>query len=159
MNIQEQINALDKINARKKKGTFMYINDAWATDLPVSPEELKTGRASEYRVMKYLFGSMICALELYQKLNKDFHMEELVSNYNEKEGYYEDVYQYFIVDLEFDEETTVNALKKANCNLYLYYDPDIDMYFLGVGDLGMSREYIMSDVYLTSDYKKVNFLN
>lgn len=158
MTLQEQLKSIEKITSKKKKGYFMYINERWAEEYPLSDEELRTGKASEYRIMKYLFPGIIEAELLFQKLNSDWCMDELISTYDEENDCYEDIYQHFIVRMEYDEDTTVRALKRANCGLYLFYDNDTDQHFLGVGDCGMSRTLILSDVYLTTNYDKVNLL-
>lgn len=84
-------------------------------------------------------------------------MDELISPYDEENDEYADEYQFFIVDFELDEETTVTAIKNAVDDWYLRYDDTNDVYILSIGNLGMSREIIPTKVYLTTDSRKPLF--
>ena len=118
--------------------------------------EDKYNRCSQLRLMKYLFSDMVLANSLCENLITGSAVEDLVSPYNEETEDYEEEYQFFIVNLSLDEERTVNAIKRANTDLYLRYDYDSDVYILSVGNLGMSREYILTDLEFTDDWDKSN---
>lgn len=131
----------------------LYINSGWVERCDLSDEEIKTGRASQIRLIKYLFDDIILANSLAENLiANDYSMSEIISPYDEENEEYYDEYQYFIVDLALDEDATINAIKRANTDLYLRYSNDNDIYILSVGNLGMSRDYIMTDLFLTTDY-------
>lgn len=141
--------------------SYIYLGEKWFDELPKSTDEKKYNQVSQYRLMKYLFCDIVLANTLCENLiNEGYEncgMQELISPYNEETGEYADEYQYFIVNLSLDEESTINAIKRANTDLYLRYDENNDIYILSVGNFGMGREYIMTDLYFTDDIDKSNY--
>lgn len=141
--------------------SYIYLGEKWFEDLPKSSDEEKYNQVSQYRLMKYLFSDIVLSNTLCENLiNEGYEncgMQELISPYDEETEEYCDEYQYFIVNLSLDEERTVNAIKRANTDLYLRYDENNDIYILSVGNCGMSREYIMTDIYFTDDIDKSNY--
>lgn len=105
-------------------------------------EDIIDGYLSEAKAFDIFFSDMImCNNYLQQNYN---NLDELVSGYNEEEDYYEDEYQVFIVNIEYDEETTVKAVEKMGNTLY--YDNKLDLYIMGVTDLGTSRTIVPTDL-------------
>lgn len=96
------------------------------------------GRLSEAKAFEIFFSDMIMCND-YLKQRYD-NIEELVSSYDEEEDYYNDEYQLFIVNIEYDEEITIKAIEKMGNTFY--YDNDLDLYIMGVTDLGTSRTIV-----------------
>ena len=74
---------------------------------------------------------------------------ELGEEYNEEEGEYIDIYQYYIVDIdnwrlekykEYLEETNTKS------DLILWYDNELDIYILGVDHCGTSWSYVPTNI-------------
>ena len=143
-----------------KDARFLYVNENWLRDYPLTQSEKENGRVSQYRLLHYLFSNIILANTLCENLIKQSYetcsMDELISPYNEETEEYEDEYQYFIVGLALDEETTIKAIKNCVDDWYLRYDNENDIYILSIGNLGTSREIISTDAYLTNDCNKRN---
>lgn len=105
-------------------------------------EDIIDGYLSEAKAFEIFFSDMIMCNN-YLRHNYDA-LDELVSGYNEEEDYYQDEYQFFIVNIEYDEETTIEVVKKMGNTLY--YDNNLDLYITGITDLGMSRRMIPTDL-------------
>ena len=101
-------------------------------------EDIINGYLSEAKAFDIFFSDMIMCND-YLRYNYDA-LCELVSGYNEEEDYYQDEYQVFIVNIEFDEETTTKAVEKMGNTLY--YDNNLDLYVTGITDLGTSRTIV-----------------
>lgn len=101
-------------------------------------EDILDGYLSEAKAFEIFFSDMIMCNNYLQQ-NYD-NIDYLVDGYNEGENYYVDEYQVFIVNLEFDEETTIEVIKKTGNTLY--YDNNLDLYIMGVTDLGTSRRIV-----------------
>lgn len=105
-------------------------------------EEILNGYLSEAKAFEIFFSDMIMCND-YLKHNYE-NIDYLVDGYNEEENYYVDEYQTFIVNLEFDEEITTEAVKKMGNTLY--YDNKLDLYIMGVTDFGTSRRIVPTDL-------------
>lgn len=105
-------------------------------------EEILNGYLSEAKAFEIFFSDMIMCND-YLKHNYE-NIDYLVDGYNEKEDYYVDEYQTFIVNLEFDEEITTEAVKKMGNTLY--YDNKLGLYIMDVTDLGTSRRIVPTDL-------------
>lgn len=101
-------------------------------------EDILDGYLSEAKAFEIFFSDMIICNK-YLSQNYD-SLDELVSGYNEEEDYYADEYQFFIVNLEFDEEITAKAVEKMGNTLY--YDNNLELYITGITDLGTSRRIV-----------------
>lgn len=111
--------------------------------------EIIDGRLSEAKAFDLFFSDMImCNDYLKHRYN---NIDELVSAYNEEEDYYDDEYQLFIVNIEYDEETTKKAVEKMGNTLY--YDNDLDLYITGITDLGTSRTIVPTHLIVESEEK------
>lgn len=105
-------------------------------------EDIIDGYLSEAKAFEIFFSDMIMCND-YLRHNYNA-LDELVSGYNEEEDYYRDEYQIFIVNIEYDEETTIEAVKKMGNTLY--YDNNLDLYITGITDLGTSRTIVPTDL-------------
>lgn len=105
-------------------------------------EDIINGYLSEAKAFEIFFSDMIMCNNYLQQ-NYD-NLDELVSGYNEEEDYYEDEYQVFIVNIEYDEETTIKAVEKMGNTLY--YDNNLELYITGITDLGTSRTSVPTNL-------------
>ena len=110
-------------------------------------DEIIDGRLSEAKAFDIFFNDMIMCND-YLKYRYD-NIEELISAYDEAEDYYVDEYQLFIVDIEYDEETTKKAVEKMGNTLY--YDNDLGLYITGITDLGTSRTIVPTRLMVESE--------
>lgn len=109
-------------------------------------DEIIDGRLSEAKAFEIFFSDMIMCND-YLKYRYD-NIEELISAHDE-EDYYTDEYQFFIVNIEYDEEITRKAVEKMG-NI-LYYDNDLDLYVTGITDFGTSRSMVPTDLMVESE--------
>lgn len=106
------------------------------------------GRLSEAKAFNLFYDNMIMCNSYFN--NNDFcNIEELISGYNEEEDYYEDEYQYFIIDFDYTEETIIKATEKMGNTLY--YDNDKELYITGITDLGTSRTIVPTDLIVEEE--------
>ena len=108
--------------------------------------EVIDGRLSEAKAFEIFFSDMIMCND-YLKYRYD-NIEELISAYDEEDCYI-DEYQFFIVDIEYDEETTKKAVEKMGNTLY--YDNDLGLYVTGITDLGTSRTIVPTNLMVESE--------
>ena len=135
--------------------------------------EEETGRLSQAHLIDKLFNNCILANTLCENLIRrgceTGEVQELLTPYTiasakEEAGeevedyeYYDDEYQYFLVTLEYDEETTIKILKRADTDIYLRYDNENDIYIMSIGNFGMSREMISTSLAITNDINNSNY--
>lgn len=68
---------------------------------------------------------------------------ELVNGYEEnEEGYYEEVYQYYIIT-----DSGAQFLQDYTDEI-VYYHPELDMYVWGITHFGTSWDYVLTDIKL-----------
>ena len=98
---------------------------------------------SEAKAFDIFFDDMIMCNSYFK--NNDFcEIDELIGGYDEKEDYYVDEYQFFIIDFRWDEETIQKAVEKMGNTLY--YDNDKELYITGITDLGTSRTIVPTNI-------------
>lgn len=122
----------------------MYVNFKDLNDY-----EKENNRISYKRLVERYFNNMI----LCNNIVNNYEDLEIVagSDYDEEEGTYKDIYQYFIVDGCFNDE----ALQKVGKELgVVYYNSNLDIYILGVDHLGTSWNYVLTDIEPTEDYEE-----
>lgn len=122
----------------------MYVNFKDLNDY-----EKENNRISYKRLVERYFDNMI----LCNNIVNNYEDLEIVagSDYDEEEGTYKDIYQYFIVDGCFNDE----ALQKVGEELgVVYYNSNLDIYILGVDHLGTSWDYVLTDIEPTEDYEE-----
>lgn len=105
-------------------------------------EEIIDGYLSESKAFDLFFDNMILCNNYLQ--NNYNNIEPIIDAYNEENDDYIDEYQFFIVDLAFDEETTKKAVEKMGNTLY--YDDKLELYITGITDLGTSRTIVSTDI-------------
>lgn len=105
-------------------------------------EEIIDGYLSESKAFDLFFDNMILCND-YLKHHHN-NISYLVDAYDEESDYYKDEYQFFIVDLAFDEDLSIKAVKKMDNTLY--YDEELDLYILGVTDWGTSRTIVSTNI-------------
>ena len=105
-------------------------------------EEIIDGYLSESKAFELFFDNMILCNNYLQ--NNYDNIEPIIDAYNEENDDYVDEYQFFIVDLAFDEETTKKAVEKMGNTLY--YDDKLELYITGITDLGTSRTIVSTDI-------------
>ena len=105
-------------------------------------EEIIDGYLSESKAFDLFFDSMILCND-YLKYHYN-NIDCLVSSYDEENDDYNEEYQLFIVDLVFDEDITSKAVEKMKNTLY--FDNDLNLYIMGVCDLGTSRTIVSTDI-------------
>ena len=110
-------------------------------------DEIIDGRLSEAKAFEIFFSDMIMCND-YLKHRYD-NIEELVSAYDEEDDYYTDEYQFFIVNIEYDEEITRKAVEKMGNTFY--HDNDLNLYITGITDLGTSRTIVPTNLMVESD--------
>ena len=110
-------------------------------------ENIINGYLTEAASFELFYTDMIMANNYLQK-NYD-NLDTLLSGYDEEDDYYADEYQVFIINPDFDEETTIKATKKMGNTLY--YDRDEDLYLTGITDLGTSRDYVSTNIQVIEE--------
>lgn len=105
-------------------------------------DEIINGYLSESKAFDIFYNAMILCNE-YIKNNYD-NLDFLIDSYDEKNDYYIDEYQIFIVDPEYDEDITIKATEKMGNTLY--YDNNLDLYITGITDLGTSRTIVSTNL-------------
>ena len=105
-------------------------------------EDIINGYLSESKAFDLFYSDMIMCNNYLQ--NNYDNLETIIDGYNEEEDYYIDEYQVFIINLEFDEETTKKATEKMGNTLY--YDFKNELYLTGITDLGTSRRIVPTDL-------------
>lgn len=113
-------------------------------------EDVIDGFLSEAKAFDIFFNDMIMCNNYLQKNYEN--MEELISAYDEETDSYIDEYQVFIVDIEFDEETTQKAIEKMGNTFY--YDNELELYITGVTDLGTSRRIVPTSIIVKSEEER-----
>ena len=77
---------------------------------------------------------------------------EVGSVYNEEEDYYEDIYQYFIINAS---SWDIESIKKHYPDeLIIAYSEKLDNYILLVDHFGTSWDYVLTDIEWTTDYEE-----
>lgn len=77
--------------------------------------------------------------------------------YNEEGDYYEDIYQYFIIDAN---NWNIEYIKKYYDNeLIIAYSETLDNYILLVDHFGTSWDYVLTDISYTDNWDEVNKLH
>lgn len=106
-------------------------------------DDIIDGFLSEAKAFKVFYSDMIICNNYFN--NNDFtSIDELISAYDEENNYYIDEYQFFIINLDYTEETIIKATEKMGNTLY--YDNEKDLYITGITDLGTSRRIVPTDL-------------
>lgn len=99
----------------------------------------------DYRTLAEIVGDMILCnniTELFYNDQLGYFEIENGTDYNEEEGYYEDIYQYYIISGYGAE-----ILEKYTDEI-VYYNEKLDMYVWGITHFGTSWDYVLTDIKL-----------
>lgn len=108
----------------------------------VNDKDILNGYLSEAKAFELFFsGMIICNNYLNNNYN---NLDILIDNYDENGDYVIEQFQFFLVEPEFDEDTTIKAVKKMYNTLY--FDNKNDLYIMGITDLGTNRESVPTDL-------------
>lgn len=108
----------------------------------VNDKDILNGYLSEAKAFELFFsGMIICNNYLNNNYN---NLDILIDNYDENDDYVIEQFQFFLVEPEFDEDTTIKAVKKMYNTLY--FDNKNDLYIMGITDLGTNRESVPTDL-------------
>lgn len=112
----------------------MYLNKDFLKQLK---EERKTYKS----MIEFCCDDMILNNYIMPELTKNgFYFETYCGeDYNEEEDYFEDIYQYFIIDGQDAERLSTYT------NEIVYYNEELDLYILGVTHCGTGWDYVPSN--------------
>ena len=110
-------------------------------------EDIINGYLSEAKAFEIFYTDMIMCNSYLQ--NNFDNLDVLISAYDEESDYYTDEYQVFIIDIDYDEETTKKATEKMGNTLY--YDFENEIYLTGITDLGTSRTIVPTDLKVVEE--------
>lgn len=105
-------------------------------------DDIINGYLSESKAFDIFYSDMIICNNYLQNNYDD--LDYIIDSYNEKEDYYIDEYQVFIIEPEYDEDITRMATEKMGNTLY--YDNKNELYITGITDLGTSRTIVSTDL-------------
>ena len=112
-------------------------------------------RISYATLCDFLFSDMILCNKI---LDVDYNLldnQELGSLYDEETDEYEEVYQWYIVNVD---SWMLNKLKELDFDgIQLFYSDVLEKYILGVTHWGTSWDYVLTDVGYTEDLDESDF--
>ena len=106
-------------------------------------KDVINGYLSESKAFEICYTYMIMCNNYFKHCNYD-NINPLINDYDEESDSYIDVYQNFIINIDYDEDITIKATEKMGNTLF--YDNDLDLYITGITDLGTNREYVPTDL-------------
>ena len=106
-------------------------------------KDLINGYLSEAKAFEVFYTDMIMCNNYFKHCEYE-SIDRLINDYDEENDCYIDIYQNFIVNIAYDEDTTIKATKKMGNTLY--YDNDLDLYITGITDLGTNRQCVPTDL-------------
>lgn len=131
----------------ENKKIYKYVSE---TDL--NEEEKRTGRISYRRLIErigdiWLFNN---APEL-----SEYDFEFVLNNeYNEENDEYIDIYQYYLIDIN---AYTLEKLQELEVkDLIIAWSEKLGEYVLFVDHFGTSWDYVMTDIFYTTDFKQAD---
>lgn len=127
----------------KRYKIFYGENDNEYVTRYLKEEDIINGYLSEAKAFEVFYTDMIMCNNYFKHCNYD-NIDALIDEYDEESDSYVDVYQNFIVNIDYDEDITIKATKKMGNTLY--YDNDLDLYITGITDLGTNRQYVSTDL-------------
>lgn len=116
---------------------YRYINEK-----ELNSYEKENKRLSYYNLFYKDEGLILC-----NNIANDYEDLELVNglDYDENEDYYEDIYQYYIIN----DDTAKRLMEYTN--EIIYYHNRLDIYILGVSHYGTSWSYVLTEFRLEKD--------
>ena len=122
---------------------FYGENDNEYVTRYLKEEDVINGYLSEAKAFEIFYTDMIMCNNYFSHCNYD-NINALIDEYDEESDSYVDVYQNFIINIDYDEDITIKATEKMGNTLY--YDNDLDLYITGITDLGTSRTLVATDL-------------
>lgn len=132
----------EKMKNEKMYKIFYGDNEGDYIRSYLKDDEIINGYLTEAKAFDIFFSDMILCNNYIKNNYKN--LDELISAYNEEEDYYEDEFQVFIVNIEYDEDTTKKAIEKMGNTFY--YDNENNIYLTGITDFGTSRTIVSTDL-------------
>ena len=136
----------------KENKKIMYLSDE---EIEKLNEYEKEHQKISYRTLlnKLNINRILCnnIIEIDEFLLDNIEVGKI---YDEENGYYNDIYQYFIIDCN---EWDIEYIKKYyNNELIIAYSEKLDNYILLVDHFGTAWDYVLTDVSFSSNWKEVN---
>lgn len=102
----------------------------------------------DYRTLARAFDSVLNN-EIIEKTTASGYYWEIYSgsDYDEEEGNYHEIYQYFIIS-----DFGANVLSTLT-NEIVFYNEELDMYVWGVTHCGTGWDYVLTDIKIKLDDK------
>ena len=116
--------------------------------------EKEHGKISYYTLLEYYDISRILCNKLPEIDDSIWDNIETGSLSYEEDGetYYNDIYQYFIID--FSSWMLDDIKEKYSDELIISYSDLLDNYVLMVDHLGTAWDYVLTDIEFTTDYEE-----
>ena len=116
---------------------------------------MDTNRVNYRTLVDFIFTDMILCNNIIEYSDNLSNWDlELGEEYNEEEGEYIEIYQYYIVNVDtWRLEEYKKYLQETNIpsNLNLWYDNELDIYILGVSHYGTSWDYVPTEIKIKQD--------
>lgn len=127
----------------KRYKIFYGENDNEYVTRYLKEEDIINGYLSEAKAFEIFYTDMIMCNNYFSHCNYD-NINALIDEYDEESDSYIDVYQNFIINIEYDKDITIKATEKMGNTLF--YDNDLGIYITGITDLGTNRQYVPTDL-------------
>lgn len=134
----------------KENKKMIYLCESRMKEL--NDYEKEHGKISYRTLLKYYDTSLILCnniIEVDELLYDNIEVGEI---YDEENDYYKDIYQFYIIDLNYWE--IENIRKYYNDELIIAYSEKLDNFVLLVDHLGTSWDYVLTDIEYTDDWEK-----
>ena len=131
----------------KNRKIYKYVNE---NDL--NEEEKRTGKIS-YRRLVERCGDVWLFNNAPKLSNYDFEFV-LNNEYDEENDEYIDIYQHYLISIN---PYTLEKLQELNVkDLIIAWSENLEEYVLFVDHFGTSWDYVMTDIYYTTNYEKAD---
>lgn len=112
-------------------------------------------RISYKTLCDFLFYDMILCNKILEVDEYLLENQVIGSLYDEETEEYDEVYQWYIVNVD---SWMLDKLKELNFNeIQLFYSDVLDEYILGVTHWGTSWDYVLTDIGYTEDLDESDF--
>lgn len=130
----------------KNEKIYMYVNEK-----ELNREEKRTGRVSYRRLINRISNSIWLFNKAPELSNYEFDFE-IGTDYDEENNEYLDIYQYYLIDIN---SYMIEKLQELNVqDVIIAWSEKLEEYVLFVTHFGTSWDYIMTDIYYTTDHDK-----
>lgn len=131
----------------KNKKIYKYVNEK-----DLNEEEKRTGKIS-YRKLIERIGKIWLFNNAPQLSEYDFEFV-LNSDYDEKNNSYIEIYQYYLINIDLYTLEKLQELKIKD--LIIAWSEKLNEYVLFVDHFGTSWDYVMTDIYYTTDFEQAD---